>query len=84
MKRKIRVPKPFRRIFKIRRKFGRKTEDWEFKKCERIEGYDCHFLAYLKPFRGDLEWMPILTDDPDFPIVELVNGRLYPVDIEDV
>ena len=48
---------------------------------EKIDGYDCHFLAYLIPKDEDGEIYPILTDDPDYPVCELVGGRLIPVDL---
>lgn len=76
---KIVVPKPYNRYFEV--DTINTSEDDEYKYGDKIDGYDCHFLAYLIPKDEDGEIYPILTDDPDFPVCELVGGRLIPVDL---
>ena len=75
---KIIVPKPYNKYFEV---YTDTSEDDDYKYGDKIAGYDCHFLAYLIPKDEDGEIYPILTDDPDYPVCELVGGRLIPVDL---
>lgn len=75
---KIIVPKPYNKYFEV---YTDTSEDDDYKYGDKIDGYDCHFLAYLIPKDEDGEIYPILTDDPDYPVCELVGGRLIPVDL---
>ena len=62
------------------------SED-DFQPGEEIPGYDCHFLAFLVPkekYEDKIDIYPILTDDPDYPVVEIAGGRLYPVEIDSI
>ena len=76
---KIIVPKPYNKYFEV--DTINTSEDDDYKYGDKIDGYDCHFLAYLIPKDEDGEIYPILTDDPDYPVCELVGGRLIPVDL---
>lgn len=79
---KIKIPRPYNKFFKVATEFeGENSEDWEFKKGDQIDGYGCHFIAYLESIDKNTECLSILTDDKEFPVVELVGGRLYPVQV---
>ena len=44
-----------------------------------------HLIAALEPKDPDvLDIFGYLTDDPDFPVVEIVRDRAYPVDLEEL
>ena len=61
---------------------GTEEETGDYKIGDKIEGYGCRLLAYLEPFNEECDYYPILTDDKDYPVVELVGGRLYRVNVE--
>lgn len=78
--RNIKIPKPFNRYFIID---NSGLDSTDIQPGEQIDGYDCKLVAYLYPkekYEDKLDIYPILTDDPDYPVVDLVGGRLYPVD----
>lgn len=76
----IKIPSPYNKIFRCSEEVDEQEKgDWLYKEGDIIEGYDCHFIAYLEPIDKTNECYPILTDDPEFPVVELIGGRLYPV-----
>lgn len=77
------VPKPFNKYFEI----DLSDSEDDFQPGEEIPGYDCHFLAFLVPkekYEDEIDIYPILTDDPDYPVVEIAGGRLYPVEIDSI
>ncbi len=77
------IPAPFRKYFDLS---VSDSED-DFQPGEEIEGYGCHFLGFLDPkekYEDIIDIYPILTDDPNYPVVEIAGGRLFPVDIHDI
>ena len=82
---RVRIPYPYNLYFKVMEEFEEDTEEVtdDYKIGDEIEGYNCHLLAYLEPFNEGYCY-PILTDDKDYPVVELVGGRLYPVNVENL
>lgn len=79
---KVRIPYPYNLYFKVVEE-GEEVEG-DYKIGDEIKGYGCHLLAYLEPFNEECYCYPILTDDKDYPVVELVSGRLYPVDVKNL
>lgn len=77
---KVRIPYPYSIYFKVIEEFEEDTGDYKI--GDKIEGYGCRLLAYLEPFNEECDYYPILTDDKDYPVVELVGGRLYRVNVE--
>jgi len=73
---KVRIPYPYNLYFKVIEEVEEVADDYKI--GDEIEGYGCRLLAYLEPFNEGYCY-PILTDDKDYPVVELVGGRLYPV-----
>lgn len=41
-------------------------------------------ISALEPKNPDVLYFSYLTDDPDFPVVEIVGGRAYPVDLDKI
>ena len=79
---KVRIPYPYNLYFKVIEE-GEEVEG-DYKVGDEIEDYGCRFLAYLEPINKEWNCCPILTDDKDFPVVELAAGRLFPVDIKNL
>ena len=82
-KNSIKIPKPYSKYFEI----DTYEDEDDYKYGDEIEGYGCHFLAFLTPkkeFEDKIDVWPILTDDPKYPVVELAGGRLYPVESIDI
>ena len=77
---RVRIPYPYSIYFKVIEEFEEDTGDYKI--GDKIEGYGCRLLAYLEPFNEECDYYPILTDDKDYPVVELVGGRLYRVNVE--
>jgi hypothetical protein len=77
---KVRIPYPYNLYFKVIEEVEEVADDYKI--GDEIEGYGCHLLAYLEPFNKECYCYPILTDDKDYPVVELAAGRLYPVDVK--
>lgn len=77
----VKIPSPYNKYFDIESDDSY-TED-DYVPGDVIDGYDCHFLAFLMPKEEyDIDIYPVLTDDPEYPVCELAGGRLYPVDIQ--
>lgn len=76
----IKIPAPYDKRFMIS---DYEDEFADYQPGDEIDGYGCHLLAYLQPIDEEDEVYPILTDDPDYPVCELVRDRLIPVDMED-
>ena len=83
---RVRIPYPYNSYFKVIEEFEEGTEEvtGDYKIGDEIEGYSCRLLAYLEPFNEGCYCYPILTDDKDYPVVELVGGRLYRVNVENL
>ncbi len=77
---KVRIPYPYNLYFKV----IEEEVEGDYKVGDEIEDYGCHILAYLEPINKECNCYPILTDDKDFPVVELAAGRLFPVDIKNL
>ena len=76
---KITIPEPYNKYFKIS-DADPSSEGYEV--GEELPDYHCHFLALLDPKKAEVEDIyPILTDDPEDPVVEDVMGRLIPVEL---
>lgn len=76
---KITIPKPYNKYFKISDE-DPSLEGYEV--GEELPEYHCRFLALLEPKKEEVEDIyPILTDDPDYPVVEDIMGRLTPVEL---
>ena len=76
----IRIPKPFNKYFEV----CPPDDADDFQAGDEIDGYGCHFVAWLAPkekYEDEIDVYPMLTDDPDYPVVELAGGRLYPVEL---
>lgn len=74
----VRIPKPFNKYFEV----CPPDDADDFQVGDEIDG--CHFVAWLVPkekYEDEIDVYPMLTDDPDYPVVELVGGRLYPVEL---
>lgn len=78
LKEQLIIPEPFNKYFEISTE--EPTKD-DYQIGDKIQGYNDTLLAYLDPIDDSLNIYPILTDNPSFPVVELVGGRLYPVDV---
>ena len=78
LKEQLIIPEPFNKYFEISTE--EPTND-DYQIGDKIQGYNDTLLAYLDPIDDNLNIYPILTDNPSFPVVELVGGRLYPVDV---
>lgn len=77
------VPEPFDKYFEL---YIPSSEE-DFQPGDEIKGYGCKFIGYLEPkpnYKYRLNMYPILTDDPDYPVVEMAGGRLYPIFLEDI
>ena len=78
-----RIPVPYNKYFEI----DPPTKDADLLPGDRIEDYNCTFLAYLAPkpeYEDTLDMWPVLTDLLDYPVCDLVAGRLYPITPEDI
>lgn len=81
----IKIPKPFNKYFEIDN--SGLDPNYDIMPGDEIEDYGCHLIGYLYPkkkYENKIDMSPILTDDPDYPVVELAGGRLYPVDSIDI
>ena len=83
--RRIVIPEPYDEYYQID-DTDLSTSDYQL--GDLIDGYDCKFIAYLEPRSkysnsSFADSYPILTDDPDYPVCELVGGRLIPVEFPD-
>ena len=83
--RRIVIPEPYDEYYQID-DTDLSTSDYQL--GDVIDGYDCKFIAYLEPRSkysnsSFADSYPILTDDPDYPVCELVGGRLIPVEFPD-
>ena len=77
------IPEPFDKYYDAH--FSDSEDDYQ--PGEEIDGYGCHFIAFLDPkpeYENFIDIYPILTDDPHYPVVELAGERLFPVSIEDI
>lgn len=77
----VSIPKPFNKYFEVDN--SGLDPNYDIMPGDKIEGYDCHLIGYLYPkkrYEDKIDMLPILTDDSDYPVVELVGRRLYPVD----
>ena len=77
---KVRIPYPYNLYFKV----IEEEVEGDYKVGDEIEDYGCRLLAYLEPLNKECNCYPILTDDKDFPVVELAARRLFPVDIKNL
>lgn len=78
---KIIIPEPYNKYFKVDRST---PPDDDFHRGDEIPDYDAKFIAWLVPkarYEGLIDTWPMLTDDPDYPVCELVGGRLIPVSV---
>ena len=78
----VRIPEPYDKYFEV---FDYEPDEGEYQIGETIDNYDCKVIAYLAPkpeYEDDCDFLPLLTDDPDFPVVDIVGGRIYPIDVE--
>lgn len=75
------IPEPYNKYFELD---SMTTSDDDFHPGDVIPGYDAKFLAYLAPkskYESIIDSWPILTDDREYPVCDLVGGRLVPVDL---
>ena len=76
------IPKPYDEYFEVDTINVSDDDFYDYKPGDEIDGYDCHFIAYLIPKTEEVEDIyPVLTDDPKYPVCELIADRLIPVDL---
>ena len=84
----INIPAPYDKYFRI----AIPEEDYtviedDIQPGDKFDGYECHLISFLAPKTSAIEDIypeACLTDDPDFPVVEWVGNRLYPICEEDI
>lgn len=78
------VPEPYNLYFEVE---DTDPGDYDYEVGEQLDGYGCRLVAYLVPkpeYDDKIDVYPVLTDDAEFPVCDLVGGRLYPVDIDEI
>lgn len=81
----IKIPAPYDKYFTVS-DYDPEEYTGEYMLGDIIDHYDVQLLAYLnvKPEYAEFFDDALLVDDPEYPVVEIVGGRMYPLNVTDI